>query len=222
MCTRYRSGAQLALRRRCTATATATSTAITAVIPAIIPTRRATSAITPMCSLKKMYRAPTRAYPQRGSEGIEHEEPLPLHSQRTRHDAVELAQHVDKAREGDGRRAVSREHAFDGVEARLGQSDPRSIASDGGAAELSADPISNIVAQHGSGPCENQKGRQRDVAATGKDSREDKQRFARHRCAERLQRQDDRHGDNAVVANEMLQAADELCHFFHADLPLST
>src|SRR5215831_7167815 len=161
-----------------------------------------------------------KTHPERGAERIEHKKPLPLHSQDAGHDAVELAEDVDEAREGNGHCTVSREDSRDLIEAGRSKSDPGTITRYGSATEASADPISDIVAHHRSGPCSDQKTRQRSFGAPRKERREDQQRLSRHRPAHRLDRQDDRHSHHAVGTDKMLQTANKLPYLFHADLRL--
>src|SRR5262249_47878096 len=78
---------------------------------------------------------------ERGAERIEHKESSPLHSQDAGHDAVELAQDVDEASEGDGHSTVSREYSRDLIEAGRCKSDPGTITRYGSATKASAYPI---------------------------------------------------------------------------------
>src|SRR5262245_27881895 len=90
--------------------------------------------------------------PERGADGVADEEAPPAHSQRSGYNAVELPQNVEEACEHHGQSAVARKQPFDPTEAFLGEADLAAEPGDRGAAERTADAVTDIVADDGACP----------------------------------------------------------------------
>src|SRR5262245_64921483 len=102
--------------------------------------------------------------PERGADSVADEEAPPAHSQRPGYNPIELPQDVKEACEHHGQSAVAHEQPFDPAEARLSEADLGAEPGDRGAAERTADHVTDIVADDGACPGTDQQRPQRHLA----------------------------------------------------------
>src|SRR5262245_21511166 len=137
--------------------------------------------------------------PERGADSVADEKAPPAHSQRSGYNPVELPQDVEETREHHCQSAVARKQPFDPPEALLGEADLAAEPGDRGAAEGTADPVTDIVADDGAHPGTDEQRGQRYLAAAGERGREDQQRLAWKRHTERLEHDDHEHRRRSIA-----------------------
>jgi hypothetical protein len=156
-----------------------------------------------------------REHPKSASQRVANQKYPPIHFQGPRNDTIELAQHVEEPCKRHGEGAVSLKYSFDFLQTLGVEADLLAVLQDNRTAKPAAYQVSDVVAQNAADPRKKQQSRKRYLASPSKSECHDQERLTRQRKADRFKRQNQEHGDNAVVADERLQVRDNVAEFTH-------